>query len=92
MRDHPRFAVCILLPGTSDLDAVHAATFHHVHILDKQSFNPDKDYSCYRELRTPPNCPEIFPLFIFPGESELIEDSDTLNAAVEKSKKLSGLP
>jgi len=82
-----RFAACITMPGTTASDVVNAAVKHSVHILDKQPYDPDRDYDYYSELYGEAGI-SISHLFIFPGGSILSEDELSFRDALERLKTM----
>jgi hypothetical protein len=80
--EHFRFAVCIVLPGTTSSDVVKAAMAHRVHIIDKELFNPSRDYRVFPQAATLENGARIFPLFVLPHNSILVDDTISMNDAL----------
>lgn len=84
--DHLRFAFCIVFPDTSSLDVVNAAMRHNVHIIDKEKFDPKKDYTSYKHGYTLENGAEINPLFVFPADSILADNEHSFRKALQRLK------
>ena len=82
--EHFRFAVCIVLPGTTSSDVVKAAMTHRVHIIDKEPFYISRDYNDFPVAETLENGARIFPLFVLPGESILVDDNISMNDALSR--------
>jgi hypothetical protein len=85
--ENMRFAVCIVLPGTTTGDIVHAALHHCVHLLNQEPYDPEKDYTSYPEIILSSNDQNILPLFVFQKDSVLAEDEQSLKLALEKLNK-----
>jgi hypothetical protein len=82
MMEHLRFAVCIVLPGATSSDVVKAAITHTVHIIDKEPFDPSRDYNNFPQAETLENGARIFPLFVLPDDSVLVDDRTSMKDAL----------
>ena len=80
--EHLRFAICVTLPGATSADVVKAAITHNVHIIDKETLDPWKEYSDFPDAITPENGPTIYYLFTGPEESILAENDATKQEAL----------
>jgi hypothetical protein len=83
-----QFAVAIVFPGAGVPDIVEAAAKNHVHIIDKEDYDAQKDYEAFSKSYEPYiNGSRILLLFIFPeGRSILASDPTRLSAAIEEIK------
>lgn len=88
LMNHSGFAICILFPGTTVTDIVNAATKHHVVILNKEAFDPAKDYNDLYHLKDQERRITIFPLFIFPSKAILASNPSSFQEALDHSKEL----
>lgn len=82
------FAIAIVLPGAEVADIVKAATFNGVHIIDKETYDAEKDYASFISAYEPyTNGSRILLLFVFPGaQSMLVADDAQLLQALEKCR------
>jgi hypothetical protein len=86
--DHSRFAICIIFPGATAYDVVNAAIKHNVHILDREPYDPEKNYSTKR-YATAANGASIVSLFLFPEEKSILAENDNdLELAIKKIRNL----
>ncbi|RYE25463.1 MAG: hypothetical protein EOP51_04050 [Sphingobacteriales bacterium] len=85
-----QFAVAIVFPNVDVKDIVTAAVKSEVHIIDKENYDPEKDYIAYSKSYEPyVNGSKILLLFIFPeGHYTLADTEDHLVEAAEKIKAL----
>jgi len=83
------FAIAIVFPGAGVAEIVKGATYNGVHIIDKEDYNPGKDYTAYRTLYEPYiDGKRILLLFVFPdGQSILASTDAELARAIEKTKE-----
>jgi hypothetical protein len=83
-----QFAIAIMFPGAGIPDIVDAASRHNVHIIDKESYDAQKDYIALGQSYEPYiNGSRILLLFVFPeGRSILATDPQKLAEAVEEGK------
>ncbi len=90
MSDH-EFAIAIVFPGAGVAEIVKGATYNGVHIIDKEDYDPQKDYAAYHAAYEPYiEGKRILLLFVFPdGQSMLATDEMQLTSAVEKSRQYS---
>jgi hypothetical protein len=72
-----RFAVCIILPEATLSQLVKASLHYHVQILNYQTFQEGRDYNSYSPANNAQNGIQIFPLFIFPDTSILLQDESS---------------
>jgi hypothetical protein len=86
-----QFVLAIVFPGTATSDIVSAAVRHHVHIVDKETFDAKKDYAAESRKYTPYiNGSRIMLLFIFPDGNSVLADSDkNLQSAVGRIREMS---
>ena len=80
--DTLRFAVCVVFPETTASDVAHAAITHGVHVLDKEEYDPRKDYTNYEEIEIQNQSQNIIPLFVFPTTSVLAADENSWKEAL----------
>lgn len=80
-----RFAVAVLMPQASTSDIVSAAIRNQVHIIDKENFDPLKDYRFSKRE----NEVDIFPLFIFGKQTILADTEESYNRAISVIRELS---
>lgn len=84
--DDLAFAFGITFPGTTSTDVVKAALQHSVHIVDKELFDPHRHYGNIYDQLHPDGDTVIYPLFIFPESSILVNSKETYIEAIELSK------
>lgn len=85
-----QFAVAIVFPEAGVKDIVSAATKCNVHIIDKEDYDPDKDYIAYSASYEPYVLDnKILLLFIFPHEEYIL--TDTEDHLMEAAMKISEL-
>lgn len=73
-----QFALAIVFPDTDNGDVVSAAIRHHVHIVDKEDFTPEKDYAAQAASYEPYiNGSRIMLLFVFPEGNTVLADTET---------------
>ena len=85
-----QFAVAIVFPNASVKDIVSAALKSDVHIIDKENYNPEKDYLAYSASYEPyVSGSKILLLFIFAeGQYILTDTEDHLMEAAAKISEL----
>ncbi len=85
-----QFAVAIVFPEAGVKDIVSSAMKSNVHIIDKENYDPDKDYIAYSASYEPyVNGSKILLLFIFPQEEYIL--ADTEDHLMEAATKISQL-
>lgn len=85
-----QFVLAVIFPGTNTSDIVSAAVKHHVHIVDKETFDVSKDYAAESKKYEPYiNGSRIMLLFIFTGGYSILADSETnLQSAIGRIREL----
>ena len=86
-----QFALAIVFPGSDTADVVAAAVRHHVHIVDKEAYDPRKDYVAVSKKYEPYiNGSRILLMFVFSeGQSVLADDDRNLDMAVGRIREMS---
>jgi len=85
-----QFAVAIVFPNASVKDIVSAAMKNNVHIIDKENYDPEKDYIAYSASYQPyVQGSKILLLFIFPEEESIL--TNTEQNLMEAAAKISEL-
>jgi len=79
-----RFAVCIIYPGTTMSDIVHAVQKHNVDILNTEQFDPVIDYKTYICSEKFNKDLNIFALFISSSGSALIEEYSEIEVVIRQ--------
>lgn len=85
-----QFAVVIVFPGTQLSEVISAAITHNVHIIDKESYKPGKDYAAMSRAYEPYiNGSRILLLFVFPEGLAILANNETnLNMAVVRIREI----
>lgn len=86
-----QFALAIVFPGTDNADVVSSAVRHHVHVVDKEHFDVDKDYAAQAASYEPYiNSSRIMLLFVFPeGNTVLADNESNLQRALLRIREMS---
>lgn len=84
--------IAILFPGVRASDIVNAASDHEVHILVKEQYDPQKNYSRFQKNLNPFISEDtIGLLFIFSdGTSMLGTDRRSINRAMKRIAEMNG--
>ncbi len=77
------FAKCIVFPGVTASDIVAAAIRYNVHILDKETFDPKKDYRLFEDEEVMIEGVTIVQLFLFPHDAILVNNRNELQHVLE---------
>lgn len=74
-----QFAIAIVFPGVGIKEVVSAAIKSQVHIVDREFYNPAKDYGAFSASYEPYlNGSRIMLLFVFPEGAFILASSDEL--------------